>query len=117
MVTSRTDLLVLGLPSSPRTLVSLTLITPSLKSTFFHFNIDTPDEMNRHIRTVIVAPITTAGNDYPTRVACHFKNKKGRIVLDQIRTTDKTRLIKNLGATGSDTQLKVISVLQRLFAF
>lgn len=76
-----------------------------------------PDEMNRHIRTVIVAPMTTAGKDYPTRVTCHFKNKKGQIVLDQIRTIDKIRLIKNLGTIDSNTQLKVISILQRLFAF
>jgi len=76
-----------------------------------------PDEMNKYIRTVIVAPMTTAGKDCPTRVECHFKNKKGQIVLDQIRTIDKTRLIKNLGTISSDTQLKVISVLQRLFAF
>jgi len=76
-----------------------------------------PDEMNRHIRTVIVAPMTTAGKDYPTRVSCTFKKKKGRIVLDQIRTIDKTRLIKNIGTLDSETQLKVISVLQRLFAF
>lgn len=76
-----------------------------------------PDEMNRHIRTVIVAPMTTAGKDYPTRIACRFKRKKAHIVLDQIRTIDKARLIKNLGALDSKTQLKVISVLQRLFAF
>ena len=76
-----------------------------------------PDEMNRHIRTVIVAPMTTTGKEYPTRITCEFKKKKGHIVLDQIRTIDKTRLIKNLGALDSETQLKVISVLQRLFAF
>jgi mRNA interferase MazF len=76
-----------------------------------------PDEINRHIRTVIVAPMTTEGKDYPTRVACHFKNKKGQIVLDQIQTIDKIRLIKNLGTIDSNTQLKVISILQRLFAF
>ena len=76
-----------------------------------------PDEMNRHIRTVIVAPMTTAGRDYPTRVACKFKRKKGQIVLDQLRTIDKTRLIKKLGIIDSETQLEVISVLQRLFAF
>ena len=76
-----------------------------------------PDEMNRHIRTVIVAPMTTAGKDYPTRVSCKFKKKKGRIVLDQIRTIDKTRLIKKLGSINPETQLEVISVLQRLFAF
>jgi mRNA interferase MazF len=76
-----------------------------------------PDEMNPHIRTVIVAPMTTAGKEYPTRIACSFKGKKGHIVLDQIRTIDKTRLVKNMGTLDSETQLKVISVLQRLFAF
>jgi mRNA interferase MazF len=76
-----------------------------------------PDEMNRHIRTVIVAPMTTAGKDYPTRITCQFKKKKGQIVLDQLRTIDKTRLVKHLGTLDSDTQLQVISVLQRLFAF
>ena len=82
-----------------------------------HCLIISPDEMNRDIRTVIVAPMTTAGKDYPTRVACKFKRKKGQIVLDQIRTIDKTRLTKKLGSIDSKTQLDVISVLQRLFAF
>jgi mRNA interferase MazF len=76
-----------------------------------------PDEMNHHIRTVIVAPMTSASKAYPTRVSCKFKNKKGQIVLDQIRTIDKSRLVKKLGTLDSSTQLKVISVLQRLFAF
>lgn len=76
-----------------------------------------PDEMNRHIRTVIVAPMTTAGNDYPTRISCTFKKKKGQIVLDQIRTIDKSRLIKRLGTIDPNTQSGVIEVLQRLFAF
>jgi len=76
-----------------------------------------PDEMNRHIRTVIIAPMTTASKDYPTRISCKFKKKKGQIVLDQIRTIDKTRLIKKLGSINPETQLEVISVLQRLFAF
>jgi mRNA interferase MazF len=75
-----------------------------------------PDEMNRHIRTVIVAPMTTAGKDYPTRIACKLK-KKGHIVLDQIQTIDKTRLVKDIGTIDSETQLKVLAVLQRLFAF
>jgi mRNA interferase MazF len=76
-----------------------------------------PDEMNRHIRTIIVAPMTTAGKDYPTRVKCKFKKKRGQIVLDQIRTIDKSRLIKKLGEIDPETQIEVISVLQRLFAF
>jgi len=76
-----------------------------------------PDEMNRYIGTVIVAPMTTAGKKYPTRVTCQFKKKKGQIVLDQIRTIDKTRLIKKLGTIDPEVQVEIISVLQRLFAF
>lgn len=76
-----------------------------------------PDEMNKYIRTVIVAPLTSAGKDYPTRVSCKFKKKRGQIVLDQIRTIDKARLIKKLDSIDPETQLEVISVLQRLFAF
>ena len=76
-----------------------------------------PDEMNRHIRTVIVAPMTTAGKEYPTRISCTFKKKKGQIVIDQIRTIDRSRLIKRLGTIDPNTQLEVIKVLQRLFAF
>ncbi len=76
-----------------------------------------PDEMNRHIRTVIVAPMTTAGKEYPTRISYTFKKKKGKIVIDQIRTIDKSRLIKRLGTIDPNTQLEVIAVLQRLFAF
>lgn len=76
-----------------------------------------PDEMNKHIRTVIVAPMTKAGKDYPTRIQCKFKRKKGQIVLDQIRTIDKTRLIKKLGTIDPNSQIEVIAVLQRLFAF
>jgi len=76
-----------------------------------------PNEMNLHIQTVIVAPMTTAGKDYPTRVPCTFKKKMGQIVSDQMRTIDKKRLIKKLGMIDLDTQSEVISVLQRLFAF
>lgn len=76
-----------------------------------------PDEMNLHINTVIVAPMTTAGREYPTRVSCTFQRKKGQIVLDQIRTIDKSRLVKKLGSVDAQTQLEVISVLQKLFSF
>ncbi|WP_199221385.1 type II toxin-antitoxin system PemK/MazF family toxin [Desulfonatronum sp. SC1] len=76
-----------------------------------------PDEMNRHIRTVIVAPMTSTSKDYPTRVPCTFKKKHGHIVLDQIRTIDKERLVKKLGAIDPKVQLEVSSVLQRMFAF
>lgn len=76
-----------------------------------------PDEMNRNIRTVIIAQLTSVQRDYPTRVSCIFQEKKGQIVLDQLRTIDKARLVKKLGAISSKEQSEVISVLQRLFAF
>jgi len=76
-----------------------------------------PDEMNRNIRTVITAPMTSAKKEYPTRVSCSFRKKQGQIVLDQLRTVDKARLIQKLGTIDSKAQLDVISVLQRLFAF
>ena len=76
-----------------------------------------PDEMNRNIRNVIVAPMITAGREYPTRISCTLKKKKGQIIIDQIRTIDKSRLIKKLGTIDPNIQLEVIAVLQRLFAF
>ena len=76
-----------------------------------------PDEMNWHIRMVIVAPMTTAGKDYPTRVTCKFQRKKGQIVLDQIRTIDKSRLIKKIGTIDPQVQAEVISTLQSMFAY
>ena len=76
-----------------------------------------PDEMNIYIQTIIVAPMTTGGKGYPTRVPCTFQRKKGQIVLDQIRTIDKSRLINRLGTIDSKIQLEVINVLQQLFAF
>ncbi|HET9982448.1 MAG TPA: type II toxin-antitoxin system PemK/MazF family toxin [Longimicrobiales bacterium] len=75
-----------------------------------------PDEMNRYIRTVIVAPMTTKGRDYPTRVACSFDGKDGEVVLDQIRTVDKTRLVKRLGRLAEETQADVLSALAEMFA-
>jgi mRNA interferase MazF len=75
-----------------------------------------PDEMNGHIRTVIIAPMTTRGRRYPTRVACEFQGKQGQIVLDQIRTVDKSRLLGRLGRIDSQTQMCVLSVLHDMFA-
>ncbi|MGM0451962.1 MAG: type II toxin-antitoxin system PemK/MazF family toxin [Thermodesulfobacteriota bacterium] len=76
-----------------------------------------PDEMNRNIRTAIIAPMTTAVRHYPTRVSCVFGKKQAQIVLDQIRTTDQSRLIKKLGTIDPEAQLNTISVLQKMFAF
>lgn len=75
-----------------------------------------PNEMNRHIRTVIVAPLTSILQDYPTRITTTFQKKKGQIVLDQIRTVDKQRLIKKLGSLHSSAQVKVLRTLQEMFA-
>lgn len=75
-----------------------------------------PDEMNDHISTVIIAPMTTKGRDYPTRVKCQFEGKLGQIVLDQIRTVDKPRLVKKLGKINADTQNEVLAVLMELYA-
>ena len=75
-----------------------------------------PDEMNRHIQTVIVAPMTTAARDYPTRVSCTFQGRRGQIVLDQIRTVDKRRLLKNLGRISAAAETQVLQTLQELFA-
>ena len=75
-----------------------------------------PDEMNLHIRTVIVAPMTLTINNYPTRVTTTFQKKQGQIVLDQIRTVDKQQLLKKLGTISSTAQEKTLSTLQEMFA-
>jgi mRNA interferase MazF len=75
-----------------------------------------PDELNRNISTVIVAPMTTKGRNYPTRVSCSFHGKKGQILLEQMRAVDKIRLIKRLGRIDSYVQTQVFSVLSELFS-
>ncbi len=75
-----------------------------------------PDEMNRHIGTVIVAPMTTKGRNYPTRIPLTFQRKKGQIVLDQVRTVDKGRLVKRLGKIDKNMAARTLAVLQEMFA-
>ena len=75
-----------------------------------------PDEMNRYISTVIIAPMTTKGQPYPTRIPCRFKGKQGQVVLDQIRTVDKSRLIKRLGQISEHVQTDVLATLAEMFA-
>ena len=75
-----------------------------------------PDEMNLHIDTVIIAPMTTKGRPYPTRVPVRFKGKSGQIVLDQIRTVDKIRLVKRVGKIDELTRTQVLTLLAELFA-
>ena len=75
-----------------------------------------PNEMNRNVKTAIIAPMTTKSHDFPTRLACEFEGKAGFIVLDQIRAVDKVRLVKKLGEIEEKTQLKVLEKLQEIFA-
>lgn len=75
-----------------------------------------PNEMNRHISTVIIAPMTTKGRNYPSRINCKFQEKEGQVVLDQIRTVDKSRLVSLLGQIDRITQRKVLLVLREMFS-
>lgn len=74
-----------------------------------------PDEINHTIRTVIVAPLTTKGQPYPTRVSCRFQRKKGQVVLDQIGGVDRSRLITKLGRVAGTTATTVLDVLREMF--
>ena len=75
-----------------------------------------PNELNEHLRTVIVAPMTTGGRAYPWRIRCRFQRRSGYVVLDQLRTVDRERLVKRLGALSTDTMTDVLSGLQEMFA-
>jgi mRNA interferase MazF len=75
-----------------------------------------PDEMNSHIATVIIAPMTSKGRDYPSRVNCQFEGKTGQIVPDQIRTVDRSRLVKKLGKIDASIQHEILAVLLEMFA-
>lgn len=75
-----------------------------------------PDEVNRHLRTVIVAPMTTGGHVYPWRVACRFQQRDGFIVLDQLRTVDRERLSRKLGRLAPGALGATLTLLQELFA-
>jgi mRNA interferase MazF len=75
-----------------------------------------PDELNRHIATAIVAPLTTRGRAYPSRVPCRFQGRDGQVVLDQIRTVDKSRLVRRLGRLAPATQAALLAALAEMFA-
>ena len=74
-----------------------------------------PNEMNHNIGTVIIAPMTTKGRRYPTRVDCTFQGVRGQVVLDQLRTVDKERLIKKVGQLSQTTGDRVLDVLNEMF--
>jgi len=75
-----------------------------------------PDELNAHLRTFVVAPLTTGGHHYPFRVPCRFKGRDGFVVLDQIRTVDRERLTRRLGKLPPPTLGRALSILQEMFA-
>jgi len=75
-----------------------------------------PNEMTA-LSTVLVAPMTTKGFNFPCRVMCNFKNKKGLILLDQVRAVDKSRLVKKLGSINESTQINLCDALQELFTY
>ncbi len=75
-----------------------------------------PDEMNRNVKTAIIAPMTTKSRNFPTRIACEFEGKNGFIVLDQIRSVDKVRLTQRLGEIEEKTQVEVLEKLQEIFS-
>ncbi len=75
-----------------------------------------PDQLNRNVKTVIIAPMTTKSRNFPTRIACEFEGKKGFVVLDQIRTIDKIHLMKKLGEIDDEMQMKILKKLQEIFA-
>jgi mRNA interferase MazF len=75
-----------------------------------------PDEMNLHLRTVIIAPMTTATRPYPTRVAVRFQGKRGQVALDQLRAVDRQRLVRMLGVLSAKTAQEVSATLLEMFA-
>jgi mRNA interferase MazF len=74
-----------------------------------------PDESNRHLRTVIIAPMTTVARPYPTRVALTFQGKQGQLALDQLRAIDRQRLVRKLGRISPKTAASVSTVLVEMF--
>ena len=76
-----------------------------------------PDELNRNLRTVIVAPMTTVRRNYPTRVSVRFADQAGAAALDQIRTVDRSRLLRRLGSLPQATARQVCGVLVQMFAW
>ncbi len=74
-----------------------------------------PDELNAYLRTFIVAPLTTGGHPYPFRVPCRFEGRAGYVVIDQIRTVDRERLVRRLGKLSPSTLGRVLAILQEMF--
>jgi mRNA interferase MazF len=106
MVTDRFDVLLISLDPSKGSEIKKT--RPCV--------VISPNEMNKYIKTIIVAPMTSKIKKYPTRIPVIFDDKEGSIVLDQIRTIDKSRIIKKLGAIDNKTIILVLEVLRNMFS-
>jgi mRNA interferase MazF len=74
-----------------------------------------PDELNSYLRTFIVAPLTTGGHSYPFRIPCRFEGRAGYVVIDQIRTVDRERLVRRLGKLSPSTLGNILAILQEMF--
>lgn len=75
-----------------------------------------PDELNGHLRTVIIAPLTTGGQPFPFRLPCRFQNTSGHVVIDQLRTVEQERLVRHLGRLSPPTLTRILTALQEMFA-
>ena len=111
--------MAVGRPSIARGEVHLVRLDPTLGSEIRKTRpclVVSPDELNDHLRTIIVAPMTTGGQVYPWRIGCRFQNRSGFIALDQLRTVDSERLVKRLGRLSPATTTDVLEALQEMFA-
>ena len=111
--------MAVGRPAIRRGDVHLVRLDPTLGSEIRKTRpcvVISPDELNQHLRAVIVAPMTTGGHLYPWRVACRFQNRSGFVALDQLRTVDSERLVKRLGRLSSGTTTEILETLQEMFS-
>ncbi len=111
--------MVVGLRAIARGDVYLVRLDPTLGSEIRKTRpclVVSPDELNHHLRTAIVAPMTTAGQAYPWRIPCRFQNRSGFVVLDQLRTVDRERLVQRLGRLSQHTMAATLQALQEMFA-
>jgi mRNA interferase MazF len=107
-----------GSPAVSRGHVYLVRLDPTLGSEIKKTRpcvVVSPDELNEHLRTVIVAPMTTGGHAYPWRPRCRFRGRAGFVALDQLRTVDVERLVKSLGRLEVPTLVAVLERLQDMF--
>ena len=108
-----------GMISTSRFDVFLTFLDPShgheIKKTR-PCVIISPDELNRDLKTVIIAPMTSGARNFPTRVKTTFDGRAGNIILEQLRTIDKTRLIKKLGTLDPKSSTRILNTLQAMFS-